>query len=292
MAHRIKSYLRSVLPKRSVKVNAFILGAQKAGTSSLYSYLLMHPDIIGAKSKEVHFFSKPNNYARGTAWYHDQFDQLVYKPNKKVVYLDASPIYLYLREVPQRIYEYNPDAKMIILLRNPVERAYSQWNMFRNFNESTEHEKDKIIKTHSQGNIESDVKKFKELIYGKPFPTFREMVESDIENIRRDNFNKFGIVRRGLYLEQIQRYLTYFKKSQIFIIETEEFRNNCAGFTSQVADFLGVCKFDWDKLNYSEIHKRVYPLEAVDPEAFKKLGAFYKPYNEKLFKFLGKTYDW
>jgi len=123
---------KSFFSKKQPKVGAFIIGSQKAATTSLFTYLVRHPQIEGSSKKEVHYFDNHQNFSQGDAWYHKHFTY-----NRKSLNIEATPRYLYAPHVPQRLFEFNSKAKLIIVLRNPVERAYSAWNMYRQMSEDT-----------------------------------------------------------------------------------------------------------------------------------------------------------
>ena len=100
-----------------------ICGTQRGGTTTLYHYLKEHPQICMSEKKEVHYFDL--NYHKSLQWYESHFKDC---QNKKVKTIgEASPFYMYLREVPERIDETLPDVKLIFILRNPVDRAYSHY---------------------------------------------------------------------------------------------------------------------------------------------------------------------
>ncbi len=101
--------------------DAVILGAQKCGTTSLHGYLVQHPGVIAPLRKEVHFFDL--NYARGENWYRAHFG----RDGEPGLNLDASPYYLFHPAVPQRMHALLPDARMVVLLRDPARRAYSHY---------------------------------------------------------------------------------------------------------------------------------------------------------------------
>jgi hypothetical protein len=101
-----------------------LLGAQKAGTTALYEYLRRHPQITGPSWKEVSFFDR--HWARGESWYRGNFPNLARTRGKLVG--EASPSYVLHPLAPQRVQELVPDARLIVLVRNPVDRAFSQYN--------------------------------------------------------------------------------------------------------------------------------------------------------------------
>src|SRR5437879_9845243 len=109
-----------------------IIGTQRGGTTSLYSYLASHPSVGPASTKEVHFFD--NKYTKGLAWYRAHFPSAIEKyyaehiQKRKFITGESSPYYLFHPHVPKRVAKDVPHAKFIVLLRNPVDRAYSQYN--------------------------------------------------------------------------------------------------------------------------------------------------------------------
>ena len=101
-----------------------IIGAMRCGTTSLYNYVVRHPDIMPNKlRKEIHFFDKNKRYNRGIRHYRKHF------PSGFTG--EATPMYIYKSSVPKRIHEHFPDVKMIAVLRNPVERFVSHWSLSR-----------------------------------------------------------------------------------------------------------------------------------------------------------------
>src|SRR5256885_16741616 len=112
-------------------VNFVIGGTQKGGTSALDSFLRQHPEICMPETrKELHYFDREKNFAKRPDHkkYHANFRP---SPGQRVIG-EATPIYMYWNAAPSRIHAYNPEMKWILTLRNPVERAFSAWNMERN----------------------------------------------------------------------------------------------------------------------------------------------------------------
>ncbi len=104
------------------KINFFIVGAQKAGTSWMYACMYEHPEIC-IPNKEPHFFSREKNLKKGLNWYLDTYNRCDINSVKG----ECSTSYLSALEVPEKLYEHNPNAKIIISLRNPIDRAFSQY---------------------------------------------------------------------------------------------------------------------------------------------------------------------
>jgi hypothetical protein len=111
-------------------VNFLICGTQKGGTSALDAYLKEHPQICMAEQKEVHFFDNEDLFRHKKPAYDIYHSAFSPKVSHKLLG-EATPIYMYWYSAPLRIWKYNHSMKLIILLRNPIDRAYSHWNMER-----------------------------------------------------------------------------------------------------------------------------------------------------------------
>jgi len=108
------------------RLNFLVVGVQKAATTSLDQYLRLNPNVAMPRGKkELHYFDKFENYSKGAGFYQSYFDHV----SEELVWGECTPIYCYWHGVLEKIYHYNPDIKLIMLLRNPIERAFSHWNM-------------------------------------------------------------------------------------------------------------------------------------------------------------------
>ncbi|MHA1337414.1 MAG: sulfotransferase domain-containing protein [Promethearchaeota archaeon] len=194
------------------------VGAQKAGTTTLYDLLKQHPNIYLPRRKEIHFFDKESNYKKGISWYENEFFSEV-KGQKAIG--EITPIYMYLDCVPKRIYEsLGKEVKLIFILRNPIDRAYSHYWM-----------------SFSRG-------------YEKE--TFENAIELEKERLKRGPFEKshFSYIDRGFYSKQIKRYLKYFSKENMLFIIFEQFIRNIPDTLYRVYNFLEVepnINFDYNK---------------------------------------------
>ncbi len=122
-----------IFPITRIRPRLLILGTQKAGTTTLYEQLIAHPQIVPNRSwKEVRFFEMPERYREGFGWYLGNFPSRFEARGRMT--LDASPGYLFFHDIPFLIRkDLGDDIKMIAILRNPAERAYSAWKMYHSW---------------------------------------------------------------------------------------------------------------------------------------------------------------
>lgn len=280
--------IKKLIPKKQVKVDFFILGAQKAGTSALHTYLCLHPNIYGGNRKEMNFFNNPDNYNKGSDWYHKQFPTRTFNYFDK--YIDASPRYLSEVGVSEKIHNYNPDAKLIVILRDPIKRAFSAWNMYLNFHNLPEEEKEKLIEKRK---LNYNKKDFINLIYSNPFPSFKEMAMKEIETLNRNETVFPDIIKRSIYADEIETYLRIFDLNKIYILEDIALKTNKIETLNKLFDFLEVdkSKFKFEEENMKNIHSRKYENQ-IDEETEKMLKEFFKPHNERLFKLINTDFSW
>ena len=192
-----------------MQVDFVIGGTQKGGTSALDSFLRQHPEICMPETrKELHFFDKEENFAGKPNYkkYHAHFE-----PRSQRVIGEATPIYMYWNAAPYRIWQYNPAMKWILVLRNPVERAFSAWNM--------------------------------ETKRGAEHLSFEEAVERESERCREAlpmQHSVYSYIDRGFYAPQVRRLFNIFGAGNCLILLTEDLRTNHAPTLRSVFDFLGV----------------------------------------------------
>ncbi len=196
--------------KRKVEKLDFILaGAQKCGTTALHSFLEKHPQIALPDKQELHFFDDEEIFA-GPVDYSELHNH--FKPSKTATIAgENTPVYCYWRPAMQRIHDYNPAIKLILLLRDPVRRAFSHWNMQRE----------------------------------RGFETldFLNAVREEPERSRQSELNqsrRFSYIGRSMYAEQIERMFELFPREQVLAIKFEEFRADQPGTMDRVFQFLGV----------------------------------------------------
>src|SRR5437660_10572879 len=190
-----------------MQVNFVIGGTQKGGTSALDSFLRQHPEICMPETKkELHFFDREED-DRDYKKYHANFRP---KPQHRVIG-EASPIYMYWETAPYRIWNYNPKMKWILVLRNPVERAFSAWNM--------------------------------ETKRGAESLSFKEAIELEAERCREAlplQHRVYSYIDRGFYAHQVRRLFNIFGEENCLVLLSEELRKEHQTTLRRVFAFLGV----------------------------------------------------
>jgi hypothetical protein len=263
-----------------------IIGAQKAGTTALYQYLNMHPWCKSALHKEVGFFAFETKYSRGEQWYKSQFclEQAV----RDCKYFEATPEYVYYPECPGRIFEYNPKIKLIVLLRNPVERAFSSWNMFYGIFKTKPHWFIEFIR-----DIDEPVRNvMSELLALDEPPSFEMAITQEIDQIGSPQSDKEpSYVRRGIYWEQLTRYFRLFYRDDILILDSKDFRLNRNRIMNLLLNFLDLPQSENSLAVADTINEGVYTSK-IDLRTRDMLSEFYKPHNEKLYALVGYDFRW
>jgi hypothetical protein len=264
-----------------------IIGTQKGGTVALYTYLSEHPDIVPASEKEIGFFDQDILYNRGQSWYHAHFP-LSYKLARNAITFEATPEYLYNPKAARRIFQYDPRMKLIVLLREPVSRAFSAWNMFRN-----------LVRNDAQylrgllPDCDPALRNWMEsILRGGPFPEFDKVVRDELSAIQSGEARLDpGYVQRGLYYEQLARYLQYFDRKQIVVIESKRLKSDARNVLSEIARFLDLSEYDWAQKDVPLFHVGSYETE-MSSSTRELLQEFYEPHNLKLYELLGRDLEW
>ncbi len=263
--------------------SVFIVGAQKGGTSSLHAYLIQHPQLSGGIDKEVHFFDRDDHYARGVSWYESRF---ISPPFRKAQhYIDATPDYMYRDRAAQRMAKLYPSAKIVLILREPVSRAYSSWNMYRDFQITRKH-LPLLVQSGYLSDRENNLRKV--LYEVDSFPSFEEAVALELDYIDMDSKHQEpSFVRRGFYMDQIEEMLKFFKKEDLLILGQNELKTQPVDTLNKVLKHIGMSDSDWNFLEPAVKNARAYDAP-INPETAQRLAELYKPHNDRLFAFVGK----
>jgi tetratricopeptide (TPR) repeat protein len=237
-----------------------IIGASKSGTSSLYKYLSEHPQILLPHKKEIDFFLR--YFERGIDWYLAHFPTICDRPDW--VTGEATPNYLRFPKVPQRIKESCPQTKLIVLLRNPVERAVS-WHYH------------KLNTGLAKGDLASAI------------ATERERLQhlSEAELMAGGYYNPDNLLS-SLYVYQLKPWIELLGRERFLILKSEDFYNDTATVMKRVFDFLGLP--DCVLKNYPQVNVGSYA--PIDGSLRQTLVEYFQPYNQQLEEFLGMKFNW
>jgi hypothetical protein len=247
--------------------SVLIIGAQRSGTTSLFNYLAQHPDVLPPLGKEIHYFDL--HYARGVRWYRGRFP-FSHRLRKRALTLDASPYYLFHPLAPERAAQLLPDVKLVAVLRNPVDRAFSHYqHEVRDGRESLS---------------------FPEAIDREP-----DRLAGEEERLRREpgyysyNHHRYAYTRRGLYLEQLRRWVQHFPRSRLAVVQSERLFREPAAESLALYDFLGLRPYRLEQYAafYQGNHDRAIPSELRA-----RLRAYFEPHNRELYQWLGEEFDW
>jgi len=267
---KISSQIRQQTYSLRLQPDFMIVGTQKSGTTSLFHYLLQSPDILSASKKEIRFFD--NHFHKGIEWYRSHFPlntKLPFfhhlKPRQQT--FDASPSYFIHSQVAQRIHALYPDIKILILLRDPVERTLSHF------------------------------------FYKHPIgKTIEEVLEKEMDLIRGNEASLFSPDNRGvipftqlptlyivksLYQLALLHWLEYFSPEQILLLKAEHLFKSPGQTLDTIFSFLGARPPHCPSF---DIHNQGKPKKAVLPQLIKKLQLYFKPFTQKLYEL--HNLDW
>ncbi len=238
--------------------NFIIIGVHKGGTTSLYSYLTQHPQIIPPIKKEMDFWSWKFN--ESINWYLSHFPGI--PEGKKILTGEASPSYFDHPNAARRIYQFFPKIKLIILLRNPVDRAISQYHQWLRLNWENR--------------------------------SLEEVIESDLEKLTKapekvDYWRKeLNYLARGVYVEFFKEWMSLFPREQFLILKSEDFYGNPEASMQQVLKFLDLPEYQL--LEYKNYNPGNY--SKIDPLMRRSLSDFFRVHNQRLEEYLGMTFNW
>ncbi|XP_037332926.2 heparan sulfate glucosamine 3-O-sulfotransferase 3B1a [Pungitius pungitius] len=250
---------------------AIIIGVKKGGTRALLEFLRLHPD-IRAVGAEPHFFDR--NYDRGLEWYRE----LMPKSAEGQLTMEKTPSYYVTKEVPARIYTMSADTKLIVVVRDPVTRAISDYTQTR--------------------SKKPDIPSFESL-------AFKNASAGLIDTT-------WSAVQIGMYAKHLERWLQYFPTEQLLFVSGERLISDPAGEMARVQDFLGLRRAvtknhfhfnpakgfpclkrpEWNSKPHclGKTKGRTHPN--IDPKVVQRLRDFYKPFNSKFYRMTGQDFGW
>jgi hypothetical protein len=191
-----------------IKPNYFIVGTAKAGTTSIFNVLLKHPEVYVPQNKETYYFGE-YNYPDSRIEHLHEYKAIFDAAPEDNVCVEVSTSYLYSKNAAQQIKAYNPDARIIMILRNPVDRAFS----------------------HYLYKLKTDKEKYM---------SFEEALTAEQNRIEKNWPYGYHYASMGFYYDQVSRYLERFVRSNILILFFDDLKNNPYEFYHQMFQFLMV----------------------------------------------------
>ncbi|MFQ5493117.1 MAG: sulfotransferase domain-containing protein [Candidatus Dojkabacteria bacterium] len=256
--HIKRSVFRDLTAPFRVLPDFLIIGTQKGGTTRFYRYLIENPMILPAADKEIRFFHRDEIYKKGLLHYRKHFPLFFerYLPRLKygnpILIGEATPSYIFKPKVPERVHKVMPHLKLIAMLRDPVKRAYSQFQMASR------------LEFDKSDNFETAV--------------------------RNDKYNHY--LARGRYAQQLERWFKFYPKESFLILQSEKVFADEQGALDRIYNFLGVKNFHqkFNDKKFPPAISKGYEKMSAKFEA--KLRKQFKAENEKLYDLIGERYDW
>ena len=247
-----------------------IIGSMKCGTTSLYYDICEHPCVSPAAYDEIGFFD--SNFHLGLNWYRSMFPtkrriEDIRRKEGVAITGEDTPFYFWNPVAAKRIQKLLPNIKLITILRNPIDRAYSEYQ--------------DVVSSESNS------------------PSFETFIENEINTRRKDssliteeNFEIFNqknsYLLKGIYVDQLKIWAGLFPKEQIFTLSTENLNSEPITALESVFQYLNLPDYKIKNIQRQK-QKKYVPMNS---QTRKILIEFFKPHNERLFKFIGKKFDW
>ncbi|MEV0662465.1 sulfotransferase domain-containing protein [Actinomadura luteofluorescens] len=255
-----------------------VIGTKRGGTTSLWNYLIQHPLVMpmfpasrGLKSPWYFYV----NYAKGDVWYRSHFateselDRLEQKAGSRPLTGEACPYYMYYPLAAERIHARMPDLKVIVVLRDPVKRAYSHY-------------------WEAVGKGVEDLG-FEEALAAEPDRLRGEVERMRAEPLYYSEAHDFHSYRdRGVYRPQLEQWHEYYPRENFLIMSAEEMYGDEQAALDRACGFLGLPPH---RLRSAERHNYL-PAPPMDPAVKDELTEFYRPHNRELFEWLGVDFGW
>ena len=218
----------------------------------MFYYLSQHPELKLSFEKEIHYYNYYLQAGKSMSWYKSFFPLKVRSTGKKTG--EASPNYLYSESAPQKLKTDIPNVKLIALLRNPIDRAYSEYSMH--------------------------VRQLKR----KDFPSFEQSIANDDLTLEGSRL----YLLRGLYAARVQNWLSYFDREQFIFIKSEEFFSDPRSVLKRVYRFLGITEVYPDNLKAQEVGD----YARLTAQTRMQLEEYFKKSNQEVVELLGEEFSW
>ena len=270
----------SATATRRVLPDYLVIGTKKGGTTSVANWLTRHPQVLGMvprlqSAKSPHYFD--NHYDEGPAWYLSHFatraarERHARRTGNDPVTGETAPYYLLHPAVPARIAETAPSVRMVVMLREPVSRAYSHyWDR--------------------RATGWEDLPTFEEALAAEPerLRGFRDD-ELSAPGSRNLHHEHHTYLRCGEYADQLRRYLEHFAREQLLVLTADELRSDPSSTLATLERFLGLEHADLDLVSHN-VRATSYP--AIDPATRDRLTDHFAPHNADLEALLRRPLGW
>jgi hypothetical protein len=273
VSRRVRWLTRRATARLRLRPTYLVIGAQKSGTTSLHSYLEAHPAVLCASTRAVRYFSL--FYGRGEAWYRAHFPLALHALAVRVrtgawpAVGETSTTYLFDPRAPERVHRFSPRMKLVAVLRDPVDRAYSHYQMERRWG-------------REQGTFEEALARE------------AAVLPAELERLRTNPAASSEAAARCAYLarsrygEQLERWLQRFPREQLFVVTSDELLADPGGVTARLARFLGIPVHELE--SYPLRGVREYP--PLEPAVHERLARGFEPDVLRLEKLLGRPVPW
>jgi Sulfotransferase domain len=246
-----------------------LIGVDKAGTTSFYDLLTQHPLVERAAVKELHFFN--DLFGEGVEWYRRCFPTPRWKDGRRTITGEATPIYLSHPHAAKRMSQTIPQARFIVLLRNPVDRAYSHYQMLvrRGYEPLTFEKAIEAEEARSRGE--------------------RDKLPED-EHYTVFNLGRFSYLSRSLYVDQLVRWFEFIGNEQTLVLKSEDYFESPQETMRLVLDFIDLP--DWEPETWEVRSKYGKVKQQMNPSTRRRLEEYFEPHNRRLYELLGKDFGW
>ncbi len=263
-----------------------VIGAQKSGTTALFEYLSAHPDVAPPTTKEINYFLCGTLHARGLDFYHGHFPARDPERPYQVTF-EASPNYLTSAEASERIHGYDPQMKLLCLLRDPVPRAFSAWQMYRRWTQrNPEWFFEWVYECDREIGRDRYVRRASS--FGEDFEAD---MRSELEVLADGARTEMPILRHGNYCQQLESYLARFSRDQLWIEDQGRFVRETPAVLGEVEDFVGLERSERLAADLEPVFVGTYRRE-IPPGAVELLREHYARANGDLFALLGREFPW
>ncbi len=266
------SMARAMTARLRVLPDFIIAGAQRCGTTSLYNNLVQHPDVTSALVKEIHFFDV--HFRRGPSWYRSHFPSylgayLRRLRGRATVTGEASPYYLFHPHAARRVAATVPNAKIIVMLRNPIDRAYSHY----------QHERRRGFEPLDFGAaIEAEQARM-----AGELPRMLDNEEYDSFAYRHHSY-----LARGMYASQLRAWRALVPAERMLVLRSEDFYRDPRLTMREVATFLGLSA--WEPAEHRRFNS--FDYERMDAATRAQLAELFRPHNRELYELVGVDFGW